>query len=170
MSRIAAFAGIGAGLLTLWLAVPLAAQGQMPAPPVPGPYPLMPVPLSVAPGNAPAQPPAIGQRLAPPPGMQLPYWMQPPAAGADTAPTAMAEENAPRFAPPSPATPQRPGYGRAAAPGYFPGYAAPMQGMGGGTGVIAAPPMAGPGGYRPAPYLPVPGWGWGAPQGWGGGQ
>lgn len=165
------FAPIAAGLLALCLAGPLAAQVQIPAPPVPGPYPLMPVPVPMVTAPAPGQPPAMAQRFGPPPGLQMPYWMQRPADedGASIAVGDSAQATAPRFAPPTPPA-TGPGYGRAANPGFFPGYAAPGYAAPGGAGVMTAPPAGAPGGYQPQPYLPAPGWGWGAPQGWRGGQ
>jgi len=160
MSERRSFAPVAAGLLALCLAAPLTAQVQVPAPPVPGPYPLMPVPMTMPPGAG--QPTGMAQRPGPPPGLQLPYWMQQPATdGAGVAVGDSAEAAPPRFAPPA----AGPGYGRATNPGFFPGYAAP-----GGAGVMTAPPAGAPGGYQPQPYLPAPGWGWGAPQGWRGGQ
>ncbi|SMH54161.1 hypothetical protein [Maritimibacter sp. HL-12] len=170
MSERASLAPIAAGLLALCLAAPLAAQMQIPAPPVPGPYPLMPVPMAAPSGQG--QPPAMTQRFGPPAGLQLPYWMRQPAddgVGVDVGNNA--ETTPPRFAP---STLPGPGYGRATGPDFFPGYAAPGGGSTmpgpGATGVMTAPPAGAPGGYQPQPYRPAPGWGWGAPQGWRGGQ
>jgi len=120
----------------------------------------MPVPMAVAPGPAMGQPPGMAQRFGPPPGPQLPYWMQQPNAEAGVPVTSSTEAAPPTFAPPSqPAPAPGPGYGRAAVPGYFPGYGAPgvpspMPQAGAGSGVVAAPPAAGPGGFQPQPYRP----------------
>jgi len=152
----------GAALALICLAVPLAAQGVRPAPPVPGPYQLAPIPPSVLGSSAPATsgaPMPAPMTQTPPPGMRLPYWMTPPAGATDTA------ESAPAAAAPN--APQ------ATQPGFFPGYGAPQPGGGasapaGATRAPMAPqpPQGYQQPYMPQPYGAPPAWGWPSPPGW----
>lgn len=179
MTRINTIRRIALATAFTALAAPLAAQGQMPAPPIPGPYPLAPVPPVVLQGTGRGLPAAEVFHQGPPPGLQLPYWMQqPPAAGgAQTQSTPVVTDAAPtRTMPPAaePPVARAPGpvYGQVMPQGYFPGYVAPGRN----APAWVSPPGAGntaqttaPQGYRP--YVPQgyavpPGWGWQAPPGW----
>lgn len=106
MSRVATRFGIIAGLMLA--AAPAAAQLRLPSPPIPGPYPLMAVPMTaMAPADfgqaaASAQPPAFAPNANAPArramAMAVPYWMQPPAGvttGAPGAPGSTATAGAP---------------------------------------------------------------------------
>lgn len=141
------------------------AQGAMPAPPVPGPYP-----LSVAPPGYIA-PPAFAR---PAPAMAVPYWMQGPAGVVATPapqgeyaamPPAAAPEadagvtvTAPVAAPGNGAR-----YGQSAAPGFFPTYRAqpvgPVAGQpiptGPAQGSAQGPGWSGPA-WVPQPYMAAP--------------
>lgn len=183
----------GAVLALMCLAVPLAAQGVRPAPPVPGPYQLAPIPPSVltapaAPGSG-AAPMGQPMRQTPPPGMRLPYWMAqpdgsgatvetttPPSAPAATPAAPPAAQTAPmpaQSAQPMPPAAPRPGFGQVAPPGFFPGYGAPQPGGPGTapTGATRAPmapqtPQGYQQPYMPQPYGAPPAWGWPSPPGW----
>lgn len=179
MVDLRCFRRAGVAVALSCLAMPLLAQGQYPAPPVPGPYMLVPTPLA-APPVTPDPMAAAGSMLpGPPPGMRLPYWMQAPSPpgepGQPGASGVVVSEGAPaRFAPAAPVAPVAPepgagfgaapsGYGQATPPGYFPGYYSqpPMA-------VMPAPPGGAGGvaqGYQP--YVPQP---YGAPPGWGQGR
>lgn len=152
-----------------------AQQGQL-FPPVPGPFLIAPA-LPPMPEAPMAAHPAAGPALvfAPPANaMRLPYWMQPDRPGQPGAAPEIAEAPA-VTAPDQDARTQQtsvdPGYGRATAPGAFPGYAAPMPwvaapqpsaGIGPGYGAPAAGwGYATPPGWAVQPYAPAPGWtGW----------
>lgn len=150
------------------------AQAAMPAPPVPGPYPLSIAPMGF---GAPGMPSAPQTAARPAPAMAVPYWMQAPAGVIATpAPQEeyVATPEAPAAQAPAIAPVAVPGnggnYGQSAAPGFFPTYRAqpvgPMPGQPMPVGPVQGPGWAGPA-WVPQPYAVAP---WAGPNAQGGRQ